>query len=161
MPKILCMTIGLLLVTLGCATAEIYRCRTAAGDLVMTDNEAALPADCDQVKETTGGGSFNTVPSVSVKKTKRPESQSEKKPSAAMKSVTLWKNDANELVKSYKDAVRRRYRESYGVDKRRAALEIPGLKQKKQTMIDNLPGSGLTRDQQASVSAILDDIPQE
>jgi len=160
MPKILCMTIGLLLVTLGCATAEIYRCRTAAGDLIMTDNEAALPADCDQVKETTGGGSFNTVPSVSVKKTKQPAARSERKPSAAMKSVTLWQNDANELVKSYKDAVRRRYHESFGVDKRRAVQDIAGLKHKKQKMLDALTGSGLTRDQQSSVSAILEDIPQ-
>ena len=37
---------GLLLFLLSSASAEIYRCRTSDGRLIMTDNRANLPADC-------------------------------------------------------------------------------------------------------------------
>ena len=159
MKRLLLLTIILYLLILTCASAEIFRCRTPDGELVMTDDKSKLPADCRPVEAPAGSGSFNVVPStpaaavesssVNPKPEVRPEAQ----------DVTPWQDDASGLVGRYNDAVRRRHSEDLEVNRRRAIREVEQLKQQKLDMLDALPKSGLKDHEQKAVRETLSEMP--
>lgn len=157
MRKLSYLTVGMLLFALTCASAEIYRCRTAAGKLVMTDNMTKLPAGCEPLEGTPGGGSFNVVPNVKEDRNEKPPEQKAK---PVVRDPTPWLNDASDLVKSYNDAVRRRTYEGLEIKRRRLTQEIKDMKRHKQEMLGDVANSGLTGDQQNSIRETLDQIPQ-
>ena len=160
MKRLLLLTIMLYLLILTCASAEIFRCRTADGELVMTDNKAEIPADCQPVEAPAGSGSFNVVPSTpaaaveSSSVNPKPEGRTE------AQDVTPWQDDASGLVDRYNDAVRRRHSEGLEVNRRRAIREVEQLKQQKHDMLDALPKSGLKNHEQKDVRETLNQIPQ-
>ncbi len=159
MTKIFCLAVGLFLVTVCFVSAEIYKCRTPAGNLVMTDDETVLPAGCEPVKGVAEKGSFNSVPSLQDEEVVQPDPLPESKAAPNVKDASVWQGEADKLVKSYKDAVRRRYRATLEIDRLRAVQELPGLREKKQKMLDALSGSDLRRDQQNVIRKTLDAIP--
>ena len=77
MHRICLLSFVFVLLLMTCASAEIYRCRTVAGELVMTDQKSNFPADCKPVDEPVGHGSFSIEPGVKVDKTKSPSTPPE------------------------------------------------------------------------------------
>jgi hypothetical protein len=160
MQRILWLIVGFSLLVLTCASAEIYRCRTPDGVLVMTDQRAKLPADCKPVDEPEDAGSFNIMPSATGTDNKSQPAPSDQKAATKRPDVAPWQSDASALVENYKDAVRRRNRESLDVDGRRATQEVGQLHQQKQEMLNDLAGSGLKHEDQQAIRKTLHEIPQ-
>ena len=159
MQRILWLTVGLSLLLLTCASAEIYRCRTPDGVLVMTDQRDKLPADCQPVDGPEDAGSFNIMPSAAGTGKKSLPAPPEQKAVTKRPDVAPWQRDASALVENYKDAVRRRNRESLTVNGRRATREIGQLKQQKHKMLNDLAGSGMRHADQQAIRKTLDEIP--
>ena len=160
MQKTMWLTVGLSLLLLTYASAEIFRCRTPDGKLVMTDRESELPADCQPVDKPANAGSFNVMPSASGTDTKTQPVSPEQKAATKRPDVAPWQRDASAMVEDYNDAVRRRNRESLTVDRRRATQEVGRLHQQKVEMLNDLAGSGLKRHEQQAVRKTLDRIPK-
>ena len=160
MQRILWLTVGLSLLFLTCVSAEIYRCRTPDGVLVMSDQRAKLPADCKPVDEPENAGSFNVMPSSTGTDKKYQPALPEQEVATKRPDVAPWQSDASALVENYNDALRRSHRESREIDKLRARREIGRLKQQKVEMLDDLAGSGLNRHEQQVIRKTLDEIPQ-
>jgi len=72
MHRICLLALMLFILFLTCAFAEIYRCRTSDGELVMTDQKSNFPAGCQPVDEPAGQGGFNIVPSTPVDEVESP-----------------------------------------------------------------------------------------
>ena len=161
MHRIVLLAMGFFLMTVAGAPAEIYRCITPAGELIMTDQQAEIPTDCQPVEGTTGTSSFNVVPGLKEDVPKRSSNRPEKKVRSDVQDVVQWQGDASALVESYRNASKRRYQEDMLVNRRRAIQEISDLRQQKNEMLNGLEGSGLSRDQQHSIRKTLDKIPQE
>ena len=159
MQRILWLTVVLTLLLLTCASAEIFRCRTPDGVLVMTDQETKLPADCKPVDEPENVGSFNVMPSATGTDKRSQPAPLEQEAAKKRPDVAPWQRDASALVENYKDAVRRRTRESLTADGRRATRDIGQLKQQKYEMLDDLEGSGLRHADQRAIRKTLDEIP--
>jgi hypothetical protein len=159
MKKILLLTTILSLLIMTCASAEIFRCRTPDGELVMTDDQSKLPADCRPVEAPAGSGSFNVVPSTpaaaveSSSVSPKPEVRSE------AQDVTPWQDDASGLVERYHDALLRSHREDLEVNRRRATRDVEQLKQQKLDMLNALPKSGLKDHEQKAVRETLNKMP--
>lgn len=160
MQRILWLTVGLSLLLLTCASAEIYRCRTPDGVLVMTDQVVKFPADCKPVDEPKNSGSFNIMPSATGTDKRSQPARPEQTAATKRPDVAPWQSDASALVENYRGAVRRRSRESLMTDKRRAIQEIGQLKQQKDEMLNDLAGSGLRHADQQAIRKTLDEIPQ-
>jgi hypothetical protein len=159
MHRISLLALGFILLFLTCASAEIYRCRTAAGDMVMTDNKAEIPADCQPVGEPAGSGSFNIVPEDKEIAVENPPISTGREDSAGTEDIVQWQKDASTLVESYRSAVLRSHRDDLEVDRRRATQQVEQLKQQKQEMLSALPGSRLKDHEQEAVQKILNEIP--
>jgi len=159
MQKILWLIVGLSLLFATCAAAEIFRCRTPDGELVMTDNKAEIPADCKPVDEPKGSGSFNIVPSDKEAPVESPPVSAEETAAPVEQDVTPWQDDASGLVESYKDALLRSHREDLEVNRRHAMQEIEQLKQQKHDMLNALSKSGLKDHDQKAISKTLNEIP--
>ena len=72
MHRMYLLAFGFILLFMTCASAEIYRCRTSDGELVMTDQKSNFPADCKPLDEPTEQGGFNIVPSTPVDEVESP-----------------------------------------------------------------------------------------
>lgn len=160
MKRIGLLCIGLVLLFLSSASAELYRCRTPAGKLVVSDQLTNLPKDCLFVDEPVNKGSFNVLPSTQSDAVVDRASQAEAERAKAKADPAPWQNRAEALVESYKQSLQKRYHASFAADQRRAMQEIAELKQHKQQLLDGLPDSGLTRDEQRAIQKTLAEIPQ-
>ena len=107
MQKILWLIVGFSLLFTTCAAAEIFRCRTPDGELVMTDNKAEIPADCKPVDEPEGSGSFNIVPRSKETPVESQPVSAEGTSAPLEQDITPWQDDASGLLERYHDAVRR------------------------------------------------------
>ncbi len=153
------LTTGLFLAMLTYASAEVYRCRTADGRLVMTDNQTKLPAGCTPVENPPGTGTFNVMPSTEGSAVQSPARQSEEAARPDATGGSAVQDQAQALVQGYNDAVTRRYHSSRVVEQQRAMREITELRQKKQETLESLAKSSLSLDERNSVRKILDGIP--
>jgi hypothetical protein len=159
MQKILGLIVGLSLLFATCAVAEIFRCRTPDGELVMTDNKTEAPADCKPVDEPKGSGSFNVVPSTPVTAVESTTASPEQKTRSDAQDVPPWQDDANGLVERYHDALLRSHKEDLEVNRRDAMQHIERLKQQKHGMLNALSKSGLKDHDQKAISKTLNEIP--
>ena len=159
MKRLLLLTIMLYLLILTCASAEIFRCRTADGELVMTDNKAEIPADCQPVEAPAGSGSFNVVPSTPAAVVESSSVSPKPVVRSEVQDVTPWQDDANGLVERYHDALLRSHREDLEVNRRSATRDVEQLKQQKIDMLDALPKSGLKDHEQKAVRETLSEMP--
>jgi len=151
--------VGLSLLFATCAAAEIFRCRTPNGELVMTDNETKIPADCKPVDAPKGSGSFNIVPSNKETAVESPPLRDEGEAAPVAQEVTPWQDDASGLVERYRDALRRSHSEDLEVNRRHATQEVEQLKQQKHDMLSALPGSGLKDHEQKAIKNTLNEMP--
>jgi len=141
-------------------SAEVYRCRTPDGKLVMTDKQTGLPADCKPVEGPAGTGSFNIIPDNTRSDVENQPELPEQKTASDVQDVSTWQSHADTLVQDYKAATRKRHRATLEVDRRHAVQEIEELKQQKQEMLNSLTRSGLTRDEHQAIRKTLNEIPQ-
>ncbi len=153
------LALGLFFLMLSCASAEVYRCRTAEGQLVMSDNQTNLPDGCTPVDKPPGSGSFNIIPGTEGSTVQSQAKQSEAAASPETTGQSAYQDQAQALVQSYNDAVTRRYHSSRVVEQRAAMREITELREKKQEILDSLVKSGLSLDERKSVRKMLDGIP--
>lgn len=160
MKRISFLCIGLVLSFLSYASAEFYRCRTPAGKLVVSDQLTNLPKDCLSVDEPVNKGSFNVLPGTQSDGVVDKASQAEVELVKDKADPAPWHNRAEALVERYKQELQKRYHASFAADQRRAMQEIAELKQQKQQLLDSLPDSGLTRDEQRAIEKTLTEIPQ-
>ena len=158
MKRVWLSTMGFILLTSTCASAEIFRCRTPDGNLVMTDQQAELPADCQPVDESGGKGSFNILPPATDSGLESRTVQPEQSAAERSPDPSLWQSQAETLVQSYKDAVRKRYHENLEVDRRLAMDKIGRVKQQKIQMLDDLAESSLKRADKKAIREILKEI---
>ena len=153
------LTLGLFFLMLSCAAAEVYRCRTADGRLIMSDKQTNLPAGCTPLENPPGSGTFNIMPSTEGSAVQSPAMQSEEAARPDATGGNAVQDQAQQLVQSYNDAVTRRYHSSRVVEQQKAMREITELRRKRQEVLDSLAKSGLSLDERHSVRKILDGIP--
>ncbi len=80
MHRIFFLAFGLSLLFVTCVSAETFFCKTPDGELVMTDRQDRLPADCKPVNEPTDEGSFSVIPDVPSVVPSVPVSDNESQP---------------------------------------------------------------------------------
>jgi hypothetical protein len=150
---------GFFLFLLTSASAEIYRCRTAEGRLIMTDNQANLPAGCIPIEPSQGAGSFNIMPSTAGDSMQSPAGQSGEAVNPDRPEPAIdWQGQAEELVRSYNDALTRRYHATRVTEKREALRQVDEFRRKRLDMLDRLDTSGLSRAERQAVRHTLDGI---
>jgi hypothetical protein len=153
------LTTGFCLLMLTDASAEVYRCRTADGRLVMTDNQTNLPAGCKPMDNPPGTGSFNIMPSTDGSAVQNPAKQKEEDVKPDTSKHLALQSEAEALVQSYNDAVTRRYHSSRVIEQQAAIRQITEFRHKKQEMLDSLAASALSHDERKRVHGILNKIP--
>ena len=161
MNKVVVLTTGFSLLVLTCASAEIYRCRTPEGKLVMTDQQLQLPANCRPIDVPAEAGSFNVMPSSKGIASEGQSAKPVQGTKARTSTFSSLQDQAQVLVQSYKEASAKRYGSGLAVERRSSIREIAELRKQKQEMLGGLTRSGLTRNQQQSIKNILEGIPEQ
>lgn len=161
MNKVVVLTTGFSLLALTCASAEIYRCRTPEGKLVMTDQQLKLPANCQPIDEPTEAGSFNIMPRAKGIASEGQSAKPVQRTKTSTSTFASLQDQAQVLVQSYKEASAKRYGSGLAVERRSVIREIAELREQKQEMLGGLTSSGLTRNQQQSIKDVLEGIPQQ
>jgi hypothetical protein len=151
---------GLLLFLLSSASAEIYRCRTSDGRLIMTDNRANLPADCVPIDQPAGSGSFNIVPAPEASEAADQATSGAAKDESEKTTQTSVYDQARMLVQDYNDAVTKRYHAGLVTEQEAAMREITELKRQKEELINGMARSNLSQEERRSVRRLLDRIPR-
>lgn len=144
--------------------AEIYRCELADGRVIYADkpvnlSDACQPVATDSAKEylsiqqpspdrPQAGQTLATEP------TAEPETSSGA-------SYEAWAARATTLVENYQDARKRRMRESYLVNKRKAMQEMASLNAEKKAMLADLQESSLNNEEREEIRKILAEIPED
>lgn len=168
MAKECLLAAGLLLFLLSSASAEIYRCRTSDGRLIMTDNRANLPTDCVPIDQPAQSGSFNIVPAPEAGEAAAGQAtpsaargESEKTTQTSVKTTqTSVYDQARMLVQDYNDAVTKRYHADLVTEQEAAMREITELKRQKEELINGMTRSNLSQEERRSVRRLLDRIPR-
>ena len=145
------------------AGAEIYRCELADGSVVYGDkpvnlSDACQPVTAESAKEylsiqQDSSGQPKPVPAVADPVPER-ETQ-------ARAALDRWVVRATGLVENYQDAKRRRIRESYMVNKRKAMQEMAALNAEKKAMLAELQDSSLREQDREQIRKILAGIPED
>jgi hypothetical protein len=142
------------------ATAELIRCRTADGTLLFTEDPNQVPKGCQPVEAPVGGSTLNIVPSQDdLPSAARPTDENKTLTDSA-EEVTSLRTAAEELVARYKDAQKRRRRDSFMVDKQAAMREMADLRSEKSALLTRLDDSNLYRTERRQIRTILDGIPE-
>jgi hypothetical protein len=152
----------LLLILQTSAAAEIYRCQTSDGRVVLTDKPLNLSDDCEQIKEDTSKGAYSGRPE--EKRTRPPgkartSKQATPDQSEQKSDPAAWESRAYALVASYKDAVKRRFHESNIFDKQQAIRDVEAIKQEKGSFLEELERSSIPQQKRKEVEKILGEIP--
>lgn len=147
------------------ADAGIYRCRDAQGKTVYTDDPAYLPPGC-AADVVTDLPPLNVVhsPPVFTPGAGKPGVQSPAQPNvkgtatSAENAYDNLKESANSLVEQFKSTRSAIYKARRSTDRDNARRDLEQVRLKKQSMLDNLDGSTLTRSQKADIRQILSQI---
>ncbi len=144
------------------AGAEMYRCELADGSVIYGDRRVNLSDQCQPVtagsaeeylsiKQGSPGRSAIAQPTVA-------EPTAEPAPAVQQAS---WTARATALVENYHDARKRRIRESYLVNKRKAMRDMAMINTEKKAMLAELQASSLSREEREEVRRILAEIPED
>ena len=144
------------------AGAEMYRCELADGSVIYGDRRVNLSDQCQPVtagsaeeylsiKQGNPGRSAIAHPTVA-------EPTAEPAPAQPQAS---WTARATALVENYHDARKRRIRESYLVNKRKAMRDMAMINTEKKAMLAELQASSLSREEREEVRRILAEIPED
>lgn len=145
------------------AEAEIYRCRSIDGTLVLTDDPTRLPPGCRPERAGGGQGSLSIVPAQSPKaagsvettekRTKRVES------ATGADRVESWKEEARQLARDYRETVSQRYRTMAVSQKRQILKRIGELKSRRDELRRAVLQARLPRNDLAEIEAALASVP--
>lgn len=154
----------LLVVIQTTAGAEMYRCELADGSVIYGDRRVNLSDQCQPVtagsaeeylsiKQGNPGRSAIAQPTVA-----EPTAEPVAAPAQPQAS---WTARATALVENYHDARKRRTRESYMVNKRKAMRDMAMINTEKKAMLAELQESSLSREEREEVRRILAEIPED
>ena len=159
------LIVSILLLTIQTtASAEIYRCELADGRVIYGDKPVNLSDECRPVKEDAAKEYF----SVQQPAPRRPTSGQSvaadleaERDAASGEPPDSWVERATTLVNDYNDARRRRARDSYMVDKRKAMQDMAIINQEKEVMLQELQDSSLDKREREEIRGILAQIPED
>jgi len=162
MTKCTLVSFILLVVIQTTAGAEMYRCELADGSVIYGDRRVNLSDQCQPVtagsaeeylsiKQGNPGRSAIAQPTVA-----EPAAEP-----AAAPAQASWTARATALVENYHDARKRRIRESYMVNKRKAMRDMAMINTEKKAMLAELQESSLSREEREEVRRILAEIAED
>ena len=153
----------LLLAIRATAGAEMYRCELSDGSIIYGDKRVNLSDECQPVT----GDSAKEYLSIEqpAPRSSAPEQPVATDLEAEREVVTgappdSWQARATTLVDDYNDALKRRRRESYLVNKRKAMQDMASINAEKNAMLAELPDSPLSKQEQDEIRGILAEIPE-
>lgn len=144
------------------ATAEMYRCQTSEGRITFTDTPLNLSSDCQRINEEPPQEAYSSPPTQSSSSSPRPANTPAQQPAdrpVEKADLDSWTSRASTLVDDYHAAVKKRYRQSLMLEKRKALQEIGKIKEEKHSLLEEVKNSTLNRQQREEVRKILNDIP--
>jgi len=154
----------LLLAIRATAGAEMYRCELSDGSIIYGDKRVNLSDECQPVT----GDSAKEYLSIEqpAPRSSAPEQPVATDLEAEREVVTgappdSWQARATTLVDDYNDALKRRRRESYLVNKRKAMKDMASINAEKNAMLDELPDSLLSKQERDEIRGILAEIPED
>jgi hypothetical protein len=146
------------------AGAEMYRCELADGSVIYGDRRVNLSDDCQPVTADSAKGYLSV-------QQEPPDRSATDQPVVAKPAdqrevenaipQDLWAARATALVENYNDARKRRIRESYLVNKRKAMREMVSLNAEKKAMLAELQESSLSQEEREKIRGILAEIPED
>lgn len=145
------------------AGAEMYRCELADGSVIYGDRPVNLSDQCQPVTAGSTKGYLSIQQGISGRSTigqpvaAEPAAEREAAPATSMAS---WTARATALVENYDNARKRRIRESYMVNKRKAMRDMAMINAEKKAMLAELQESSLSQEEREEVRGILAEIPE-
>jgi len=141
--------------------AEVYRCRTADGQQVFTDDPANFPSGCRQVEagEEPGGG-ISFVPLAPVPTVAPPPSEGEEggdgKGRGAYSSL---REEAASLAREYGEVVASRITSLPPAEVQKARERTVEIIQRRGELLRRLAAAGLSSQESAEIRQLLGAIP--
>jgi len=154
----------LLLAIQATAGAEMYRCELSDGSVIYGDKRVNLSDECQPVKEDPSKGYLSIQQPASRRSAPNQPVAADleaEREAATGTPPDSWQARATTLVKNYKDARKRRIRESYMVNKRKAMQDMAKINQEKKAMLKELQDSLLSEQERDQIRGILVEIPED
>ena len=145
------------------AGAEMYRCELADGSVIYGDKRVNLSDECQPVTEDSAKEYLSIqqpAPRRSAPAQAVATDQEAVRDAATGTAPDSWVVRATKLVENYNDARKRRLRESYLVNKRKAMQDMASINAEKNAMLAELPDSPLSKQEQDKIRGILAEIPE-
>ena len=153
----------LLLAIRATAGGEMYRCELADGSVIYGDKRVNLSDECQPVTEDSAKEYLSVQQPAPRRST--PEQPVATDLEAEREAATgtppdSWVVRATTLVENYNDARKRRIRDSYLVNKRKAMKDMASINAEKNAMLAELPDSPLSKQERDEIRGILAEIPE-
>jgi len=145
------------------AGAEMYRCELSDGSVIYGDKRVNLSDECQPVTEDSAKEYLSVQQPAPRRST--PEQPVATDLEAEREAATgtppdSWVVRATTLVENYNDARKRRIRDSYLVNKRKAMKDMASINAEKNAMLAELPDSPLSKQERDEIRGILAEIPE-
>jgi len=166
MAKIVSICIGMLLL-IGSAGAETYRCTDDLGTIIFTDRPAAEASSCVEIELPE----VNTAPSLSTslsspsgaealdQQTRAASEAREQR--AAATDFALYKSQAEALVEEFKAAEKGVFSSNLVRDRVDARRKLGETRQRKSQLLDQMVSAGLSLAEEEEINNILAAITAE
>jgi hypothetical protein len=153
------------------ATAQVYRCRDEAGNLVMTDDAAKFPPGCKPLeKDDDREGSLNVVPAPEVpappgRSVEQAVREQQAETSRRKERIASFRAEAREIAGDYQQALVKRNEAynswSYGSRKavKDATETMEEAKKRKRELLAEVYDAYLPGRVREEVRKILDPVP--
>jgi len=144
--------------------ADMYRCELSDGSVIYGDKRVNLSDECQSVTEDSAKEYLSIQqPAPRSPAQDQPVATDLEAERATVTGATpdSWQARAITLVDDYNDALKRRRRESYLVDKRKAMKDMASVNAKKNAMLAELPDSPLSKQERDEIRGILAEIPED
>ena len=153
----------LLLAIQATAGAEMYRCELADGSVIYGDKRVNLSDECQPITEDSSKEYLSVeqpAPRRSTPDQPVATDLEAEREAATGTQPDSWVVRATTLVENYNDARKRRIRDSYLVNKRKAMQDMASINAEKNAMLAELPDSPLSKQEQDEIRGILAEIPE-
>ncbi len=143
--------------------AEVYRCRTADGQQVFTDDPANFPSGCRQVEageEPSGGISF--VPLAPVPTVAPPPAEGEEGGDGKGRGAySTLREEAAALAREYGEVVASRITSLPPAEVQKARVRTLEIARRRDELLQQLAASTLSSVEKGEIEKILGAIPAE
>lgn len=153
----------LLLTVQSTATAKVYRCELADGSVIYGDKPVNLSDACQPMTEDSAQEYLSVqqgTPRMSTPDQSIAADLEAERDAATGTPPESWVERAAALVEDYNDALKRRRRESYLADKRKAMQDMTMIHAEKKELLNELQNSSLSKQDRDDVQEILAEIPE-